>query len=362
MDAYPWIAAGLFRLTDPERAHRLAVRALRLHLVPTPDMPDDPRLRVRALGLEFPNPIGIAAGFDKDAEVPDALLRMGFGFAEVGTVTPLPQPGNPKPRMFRLPEDRALINRLGFNNAGHAAALARLGRRAGKPGIVGVNVGANKDSHDRLADYVAGIQAFAPLADYFTVNVSSPNTPGLRDLQAERALDDLLARVLEARDAAAAANGHAVPVLLKVAPDLDDDALAAVAKVVLARGVDGLVVSNTTVDRSALTGVAAAEAGGLSGRPLFERSTITLARLRELVGPQLPIVGVGGVATGEDAFQKLAAGATLVQLYSAMVFRGPWIAAHIARELLDCLEREGIASVSELSGRASDSWASRPRS
>ncbi|MBO9534734.1 MAG: quinone-dependent dihydroorotate dehydrogenase [Solirubrobacteraceae bacterium] len=362
MEAYPWLAAALFRVADPERAHRLALTALRTRIVPAPAPVDDPRLRVRALGIDFPNPIGMAAGFDKDAEAPDALLHMGFGFTEVGTVTPKPQPGNPRPRMFRLPEDDAVINRLGFNNAGHPAALARLGRRAGQPGIVGVNVGANKDAADRVADYVSGIHAFASLATYFTVNVSSPNTPGLRDLQAAEALDELLARVLEARDAAAAANGRSVPVLLKVAPDLDEEQIGDIARITSERGIDGLIVSNTTVARPPLTAPAAVagEAGGLSGRPLFEPSTIVLARLRALVGPELPIIGVGGIATGDDAFQKLAAGATLVQLYSAMIYRGPWIAVHIARELLSRLDAEGIASVADLSGRGTDAWAARP--
>jgi dihydroorotate dehydrogenase len=359
MAGYGLVSAAMFRAVDAERAHGLAVRALRAGVVPRPRVPSDDRLHVRAIGLDFPNPIGMAAGFDKDAQVPDALLRLGFGFAEVGTITPHAQAGNPQPRMFRLPEDGAVINRLGFNNQGHAAALGFLGRRAGRPGVVGVNVGANKDAADRSADYVAGIRAFAAVASYFTVNVSSPNTPGLRDLQAAGALDELLARVVDARDAASAAHGRPVPVLLKVAPDLDDEQLTDIARIVTARRIDGLVVSNTTTARPPLAGAAALESGGLSGRPLFDRSTIVLARLRCLVGAELPIIGVGGVTTGQDAFHKIAAGATLVQLYTAMIYRGPWIAAHLARELLAALDARGARSVSALTSTAAEDWAAR---
>ncbi len=269
MPLYPVLSRVLFRAADPERAHRWAIGGLRSGLLPAPREVADPRLVVQALGLTFPHPIGLAAGFDKDAEVPDQLLRMGFGFVEIGTVTPRPQPGNPRPRMFRLPEDDAVINRLGFNNAGHAAALARLQARASQPGIVGVNIGANKDADDRIADYVAGIEAFAGYASYFTVNVSSPNTPGLRDLQASEALDELLSRVLAARDARAGDGRRRVPVLLKLAPDLDDGQLEDAADVVSKHRIDGLVISNTTIDRTGLTARAAGETGGLSGRPLF---------------------------------------------------------------------------------------------
>ena len=263
----------LLRL-DPETAHGLTVRGLSLW--PPSAARDDPRLAVEAFGLRFPNPLGMAAGFDKNAEVPDALLGLGLGFAEVGTLAPRPQPGNPRPRVFRLPADRALINRYGFNTAGHIEARAKLAARAARPGIVGVNIGANKDTADRVGDYVAGIAAFADLASYFTVNVSSPNTPGLRDLQAADALDDLLARVIAARDAAS----RRVPVLLKIAPDLDEPALDAIVRIARARAIDGMIVSNTTVARSGLTPAAAIrEAGGLSGPPLFAASTRVLARI-----------------------------------------------------------------------------------
>lgn len=359
MQFYPHLTRGLFRAADPERAHRLAIRGLRSGLLPAPREIADPRLSVQALGLTFPHPIGLAAGFDKDAEVPDQLLRMGFSFVEIGTVTPLGQPGNDRPRMFRLPADQAVINRLGFNNAGHAAALARLQARASQPGIVGVNIGANKDAADRIADYVAGIEAFAGYASYFTVNVSSPNTPGLRDLQASEALDELLARVLEARDERAGDGRRRVPVLLKLAPDLDDGQLEDAAEVVSRHRIDGLVISNTTLDREGLQSAAASETGGLSGRPLMHRSTVMLARLRQMVGPALPIVGVGGIASGDDAYEKLAAGATLVQLYTAMIYRGPWIAAHIAAELGARLEQDGVPSLAHIVGTRTDDWAAR---
>lgn len=359
MTLYRLLSAPLFRFVEPEAAHRLAVVALKLGVVPRFRAPRDPRLRVQLLGLDFPSPIGMAAGFDKNAEVPDALLKRGFGFTEVGTVTPRPQDGNPRPRVFRLAEDRAVINRLGFNNAGHDAAKARLLGRRRQTGIVGVNVGANKDAEDRVADYVAGIHTFASLASYFAVNVSSPNTPGLRDLQARDALDELLTRVLEARDEEQTAGGRRVPVLLKIAPDLAAEGLTEVAEVVLARGVDGLIVSNTTLSRDGLTDVQAAEQGGMSGAPLFDRATAVLARARQLVGPDLPIIGVGGVMTGDDVFEKLSAGANLVQLYTGFIYGGPATAARITRELLDRMQREGVTSVSEISGRSIDAWAAR---
>ncbi len=355
---YPRVSRLAFRFVPPERAHGLAVRALRSGLVAVRTV-DDPRLRVDALGLRFPNPLGMAAGFDKNAEVPGPLLRIGFGFAEIGTVTPLAQPGNPQPRMFRLPADDAVINRLGFNNEGHGAALARL-QAAQLRGVVGVNVGANKDAADRVADYVAGIEAFAEVASYFTVNVSSPNTPGLRDLQAADALRELLTRSLAARDAAAGLpGGRRVPVLLKLAPDLDDASLADAVAVAAETGVDGLVISNTTLSREGLSDPQAAEAGGLSGAPLFAASTAMLARVRQLAGPDLTLVGVGGVATGDQLFEKLRAGATLAQLYTGFVYGGPGTASRVLRQLLARMDRDGVRSVQDVTGAGTDAWAAR---
>jgi dihydroorotate dehydrogenase len=340
---------------EPERAHRAAIRALSL-LPPLPAPANDPRLKVAAFGLSFANPVGMAAGFDKDAEVPDALLRLGFGFTEAGTLTPQPQSGNPRPRVFRLPGNSGLINRLGFNNAGHAAALTRLQKRA-RRGVVGVNIGANKDSADRAADYVAGIGAFAAVADYFTVNVSSPNTPGLRDLQQAAQLDDLLARVLAARDEAA--RGRNLPVLLKIAPDVTLASLDDIVRVARARRVDGMIVSNTTISRPAgLHNTAAcAETGGLSGAPLFQLSTQVLAQTYLRVEKQFPLIGVGGIASGADAAAKIAAGASLIQLYTALVYKGLALVGEIKRGLLQEVERRNLASVAGLTGRDAGDWA-----
>lgn len=358
MTLYARVSGPFFRVVPPERAHRLGVVALKAGLPPVRAV-EDPRLAVSVLGLTFPNPLGMAAGFDKNAEVPDALLRIGFGFAEIGTVTPKPQEGNPQPRMFRLPADRAVINRLGFNNEGHAAALGRLSRRQGRTGIVGVNVGANKDAEDRVADYVEGIRAFASVASYFTINVSSPNTPGLRDLQAKDALEALLRRTLDARDAMAVAQGARVPVLLKIAPDLTPEGLQEAVAVALDVGVDGLVVANTTLARDGLTDPQSSESGGMSGAPLFHRSTAFLARTRQLTGPDLPIIGVGGVLTGDDLFEKLRAGADLVQLYSGFVYGGPATAPRVLRELLTRMDRDGVRDVTEVTGTGVDEWAAR---
>jgi dihydroorotate dehydrogenase len=345
------LASSLLRRFDAEDAHALAVAGLKL-LPPRAPPRDDPRLRVHAFGLEFQNPVGLAAGFDKNAEVADAMLGLGFGFVEVGTLTPRPQPGNPRPRVFRLVEDRAVVNRYGFNNDGHARAHARLAARRAR-GIVGVNIGANKDSEDRVADYARGIEAFADVASYFTINVSSPNTPGLRDLQEKTALDELLAQVLAARERAAQRR----PVLLKIAPDLSLAELDDIVAVARARGVDGMIVSNTTLARpSTLRSPGARESGGLSGAPLFEPSTRLLAAAYQRVEGRFPLIGVGGIESAETALAKIEAGATLVQIYSGLVFAGPGLVARAKRGLLTLLERE-TTDLSALVGRRAAQWA-----
>jgi len=349
---------GLF-LFDPETAHGLSIAALRSGLMPACSLRADPRLHQTIAGLDFANPLGMAAGYDKNAEVPEALIRLGFGFAEIGTVTPRPQSGNPKPRIFRLTADDAVINRLGFNNEGHAAALQRL-KACSRQSLIGVNIGANKDSEDRIADYVAGIDTFYDVARYFTANISSPNTPGLRDLQARESLSALLSAVLAARDAQAARTGRRVPVFLKIAPDLTEEGLDDIAEVALAHHLDGLIVSNTTLSRDGLTDrTQASEAGGLSGKPLFAKSTTVLAKMRRRVGEALPIIGVGGVNSAETAAEKIRAGADLVQLYSCMVYAGPGLPAAIVRGLSQICDRERLASIRDIRGTRTDDWADR---
>jgi dihydroorotate dehydrogenase len=359
---YDFARPLLFRL-DPEQAHELTLRVLEAGIHPRPSGSDDARLRATVWGLDLPNPLGLAAGFDKDARVPDRLLAMGFGHVEVGTVTPLQQAGNPRPRLFRLERDRALINRLGFNNGGHAAALARLRRRAatnGMAGVVGVNIGANRDAGDRVADYVAGVRAFCDVAGYFTVNISSPNTPGLRDLQAPAALDGLLARVLEAREALVAAGKPRRPVVVKLAPDLADEDLEPVVRVLAQRRVDGIAVSNTTLARAGLAErELAREAGGLSGRPLFARSTAVLARVHLLTGGRIPLIGVGGIDSGAAAIAKIEAGASLLQLYTGLVYEGPGLIARIKRDLAAYAAREKLSRIGEAVGRRAEEWAGR---
>lgn len=352
------LARNALFVLDPEQAHGVSIAALKSGLLPSAHLPDDPRLHVSVAGLHFPNPVGLAAGYDKNAEVPEAILRLGFGFTEVGTLTPRPQAGNPKPRIFRLTRDEAIINRLGFNNEGHDAALQRLQALKLK-GIVGVNIGANKDSEDRIADYVAGIRRFYDVARYFTANISSPNTPGLRDLQARESLAALLSAVLAARDEEAERLGRKVPVFLKIAPDLTEEGMDDIAAEVLAHPLDGLIVSNTTLSRHGLHDQRqAGEAGGLSGRPLFTRSTAVLARMRKRIGPDLPIIGVGGVSSAKTALEKIRAGADLVQLYSCMVYRGPGLAAEVVRGLSAELGRLGVASVRDIRSADVDAWAS----
>ncbi|MDB5651214.1 MAG: quinone-dependent dihydroorotate dehydrogenase [Hyphomicrobiales bacterium] len=334
------LARPLLFAMDAEKAHGATIKALKILPVPRAAAPD-PSLAVEAFGLHFPAPLGMAPGFDKGGEVPDALLRLGFGHVEIGTITPLPQPGNPKPRVFRLAEDLAVINRLGFNSEGHAVAHARLAARANRGGIIGINVGANKDSSDRSGDYVTGIKAFADVASYFTINISSPNTPGLRDLQQAAALDDLLARVVEARDAMTARHGRK-PLLLKIAPDLTAGDLDDVVRVARVRAVDGMIVVNTTFERPpTLRSPDARQSGGLSGRPLFGLSTKMLAAAYLRVEGQFPLIGVGGIDGPETAFAKIEAGASLLQIYSVLVFEGPGLIGEIHRGLARMLRESG---------------------
>lgn len=352
-------ARPMLFLLSPEDAHEATLKTLERGVHPRHDRAARTTLRVEALGLAFPNPLGIAAGFDKDARVPDAVLAMGCGFAEIGTVTPKPQPGNPKPRIFRLIEDRAVINRLGFNNGGHAAALVRLEKRA-PAGIVGVNIGANKDAADRTADYVRGLETFNGVASYFTVNISSPNTPGLRDLQAPAALDELLGRVMAARERLIAAGAPRRAIVVKIAPDIAEDDLPAIVERLVAHRVDGIAVSNTTLARPAtLRAAEAREAGGLSGRPLFERATIVLARVHRLSGGRIPLIGIGGIDSGKTALDKIRAGATLLQLYTGLVYEGAGLIERINAHLADAVHAAGAASISDLTGRDSEAWAAR---
>lgn len=327
---------------DPERAHRLSIEALKL--VPLPHMPvDDEALAIEVAGVRFPNPVGVAAGYDKDAEVPDALLALGFGFVEVGSITPRPQAGNPSPRLFRLSEDQAVINRMGFNNAGATAAEQRLKRRKAK-GVLGINIGANKDSADRIADYAEMTRRMAPYASYLTANISSPNTPGLRALQDEGALAGLLDAVMEARGI------DGPPVFLKVAPDLEPADIDAIARIGIDKGLGALIVSNTTVSRPPLSSRHAGETGGLSGAPLAPLALERLRDFRRATGGALPLIGVGGIGSVDDAWERIRAGASLVQVYSAMVYQGPGLGRVIARGLARKLSQHGMASIAEAVG------------
>ncbi|MBB5987948.1 quinone-dependent dihydroorotate dehydrogenase [Sphingobium lignivorans] len=332
---------------EAEKAHRLAIAALKLPLPAAP--PPDPILRQRLFGLDFASPVGLAAGFDKDGEIAHRMDRLGFGFAELGTLTPLPQPGNPRPRLFRLEADRAVINRMGFNNGGQAAACARLaGHRVPAGFVLGVNIGANKDSADRIADYEAGVRAMAPHAAYLTVNISSPNTPGLRALQDRGALDALLGRVMAARA------GDGPPILLKVAPDLEPADIDDIAELSLHHRIDGLIISNTTISRPPLRSRHAGEAGGLSGAPLHDLALQRLRDFRRRLGDRLPLVGAGGIGDADQAYARIRAGASLVQLYSALLYEGPWLPARIGRGLAARLRRDGFASVADAVGVDAD--------
>lgn len=340
MSIYKFLRPFAFAL-DAEPAHRATIAALAMApRLPLPKFA--PELASEVAGLSFPSPVGLAAGFDKDAEAPDAILGLGFGFVEVGTVTPKPQDGNPRPRLFRLKEDHAIINRMGFNNRGQAAALERLKKRE-RRGIVGVNIGANKDSADRIADYVAGVKAMSPVADYLTINISSPNTPGLRNLQAGGELIELLAAVRDART-------PGLPVFLKVAPDLESGDHKRIVSAAIDSGIDALIISNTTISRPPLKSRHAGEAGGLSGRPLKSLALEQIRCFRVASGGEIPLIAAGGIENASDAWDRITAGASLVQLYSAMVYEGPGIARRIAEGLRTRLGLAQLAHISDAVG------------
>ncbi len=353
MTPFERIGMAVLHRFGPETSHSLSLAALKAGIAPVPGLYTSPVLATSIAGLKLPNPVGLAAGYDKNAEVVDALARAGFGFIEVGAVTPRPQAGNPKPRLFRLYEDQAIINRMGFNNDGMEAAAARLARRSrSHPVPVGLNLGANKDSDDRAGDYVAVLASCGAHVDFVTVNVSSPNTERLRDLQGPVALKALLARVIDKRDAM----GRFVPVFLKIAPDLAEGDLEAIAEVAHDVRLDGIIATNTTLDREGLKSANARETGGLSGAPLFEKSTRVLAKLSSLTQGHLPLIGVGGIASAEDAYAKIRAGAAAVQLYSALVYKGITLVDEVVRGLEDLLARDGFTNVSEAVGTGRGDW------
>ena len=347
---------------DPERAHELTLASLERGVHPRGTGPDAPCLAGTLGALRLPNPIGMAAGFDKDARVPDAVLAMGCGLAEVGTLTPLPQAGNPRPRLFRLKTDHAVINRFGFNNCGHVAAVERLRSRQGRGGIVGVNIGANKDATDRTADYVRGVEAFYDVASYFTINISSPNTPGLRDLQAPAALDELLGRVMAARAAKVKAGVPERPIVVKIAPDIAEADIPTLAERLAAHQEDAIAVSNTTLARPATLRdqATAREAGGLSGRPVFHRSTAMLARIYQATGGKIPLIGIGGIDSGQTALAKIEAGASLIQLYTGLVYEGPGLIGQIKAHLAEHCRLQGLKTIGEATGRRAAEWAAKP--
>lgn len=346
------LATAVMRKLPAEAAHKATIKALKSGLGPIAPPESDAALRTEVGGLVLPNPVGLAAGFDKDAEVPAAMLHAGFGFVECGTVTPRPQIGNPKPRLFRLTEDQAVINRMGFNNGGLEAFKKRFEARDRAKGIVGANLGANKDSPDRIADYTQGLAAMWGLADYFTINISSPNTPGLRDLQGANALDDLLGRIQEER-AGLAGGASSVPIFLKVAPDLKSDEVERMTEQALTYGMNAIIVSNTTIDRPGdLQSVHKGEGGGLSGAPLMTKSTEVLKEFSKAANGKIDLIGVGGIASGADAYAKIRAGAKAVQLYSAMVFQGPGLVMDIRHDLAACVKADGFANIAEAVGKA----------
>ena len=348
-DPYPLLRPFLF-LMDAEAAHRLTVVMLKSNLMPRLGGEADPLLHTRVAGLEFPSPVGLAAGFDKHAEIIGPIFNLGFGSVEVGSITPKPQPGNPQPRLFRAREAEAVINRFGFNSEGFDACLQRIRAwqsQGNAKGILGVNIGKNKESPDAAADYAAGVKLFAPFADYLTVNLSSPNTPGLRDLQAREAMSAILKAATEARAEVAVKT----PIFVKIAPDLDDAQMNDIAEVVMGAGIDGLIIGNTTLSRpDGLPAEFAKETGGLSGRPLYKLSTEILAKMYRLTSGKIPLIGCGGIGSGEDAYRKIRAGASLVQLYSALIYQGPLLVNRINRELAGLLRRDGFKSVADAVG------------
>ncbi len=349
------LARPLLELIGPETAHELTLGMLEYGLYRR-GRPDDPRLHQEIWNLRFRNPIGIAAGFDKNGRVPDALINLGFGFVEVGTVTPKPQFGNPRPRVFRLSEDHAVINRLGFNGEGRAAVHARLRKRS-RTGVVGVNIGANKDSKNRTEDYVDSLGALADVADYFTVNISSPNTPGLRDLQDPEHLNALLSWLFAARGALMEAGEPWRPILVKLSPDIVDQDLPAVINCLAENEIEGIVVSNTTISRAGLAaGKYAKQEGGLSGRPLFDMSTRMLARIYLMTEGRIPLIGVGGIDSGETALAKIEAGASLVQIYTGLIYEGPHLVTRIKRKLIAHLDAHGFKNISECVGYNAEHW------
>lgn len=346
------VAARALHAFDPEDAHGWAIRGLKWGLGPRDGGPDDPILAVKLAGLDLPNCVGLAAGFDKNAEVPDAMLAAGFGFVEAGTVTPLAQAGNPRPRLFRLTEDQAVINRMGFNNGGLEPFAQRLSARKDKGGLVGANIGANKDAGDRIQDYVTGLSRLWGLSGYFTANISSPNTPGLRALQTKAALEDLLGRISETREALKIASGRDYPIFLKVAPDLEDGEVEAIVETVVGSGLDAIIVSNTTIARpDSLRSAQKGEGGGLSGAPLLDASTAVLARFHAAAAGRVALIGAGGIADGAGAYAKIRAGARAVQLYSALVYGGPGLVTRIKRDLAARLRADGFAAVEDAVGQ-----------
>lgn len=333
----------IFFRMDAENAHHFVLSALRMLPDGTPARAD-PLLQTRVAGIDFASPVGLAAGFDKDGTIIHKMHRFGFGFTEMGTITPLPQDGNPRPRLFRLVEDRAIINRMGFNNGGQAEAARRIAAMPRQGRVIGINIGANKDAADRIADYAAGVKVMAPLADYLTINISSPNTPGLRALQGREALDDLLSAIVEARGA------DRTPLFLKVAPDLEPADIEDIAACVAAHRIDALIATNTTISRPALRSPLGGESGGLSGAPLHDMALDCLRRFRAALGPDVPLIGAGGIASAEQAYARIRAGASLVQIYSAMIYEGPWLAARINKGLKALLRRDGFANVAQAVG------------